>query len=405
MTHHIVVLGAGYAGLGAATGLARLVRGTGTEDDVKVTLVNATDRFVERVRLHQVATGQQLPDLPLPGLLAGTGVDLVVARVSAVDVERRRVRLDAAPGSLSYDTLVCAWGSGADVDSVPGVRVHAYTLAEAGQAERLHACVRAVPSGGVVAVVGGGLTGIEAATELAEAHPRLRVELVTGERVGGWLSERARRHLRRAFVRMGIGVHEGARVAEVDAGGLRLGDGAFRGAAACVWAAGFRVPTLARAAGLAVDRRGRMLVDDTLRSVSHPDVYGIGDVAAAPTPGGSESRMSCQTSLPMGRYVAGSIAATLEGRAPKPIRIRYVWQNISLGRRDGVTQFTGPDDSPTGAVLTGRVSAAFKEAVTRGTVVALRHPRRDIGRRGHWRRRSSSDGTWPPSPDSDVRRG
>ncbi|MGH3830042.1 MAG: hypothetical protein ACRDRS_06245 [Pseudonocardiaceae bacterium] len=75
--------------------------------------------------------------------------------------------------------------------------------------------------------------------------------------------------------------------------------------------------------------------------------------------------MSYQTGLPMGRYVSREIARMSYGRAPKPIRIRYVWQNISLGRRDGITQFTRTDDSPVGVVLTHRTSARFKEAITR----------------------------------------
>ncbi|MFE7118738.1 oxidoreductase, partial [Streptomyces sp. NPDC057654] len=89
-------------------------------------------------------------------------------------------------------------------------------------------------------------------------------------------------------------------------------------------------------------------------------------------PGGAASRMSCQTGLPMGAYAARSVVASLTGRTPAPLRLRYVWQNISLGRHDGLTQFTRRDDTPVDAVLTGRPSARFKEAVTRGTVLALR---------------------------------
>jgi NADH:quinone reductase (non-electrogenic) len=76
--------------------------------------------------------------------------------------------------------------------------------------------------------------------------------------------------------------------------------------------------------------------------------------------------MSCQTGLPMGQYVADEITRRITGRRSKPLRIRYVWQNISLGRRDGVTQFTHVDDSPRRLVLAGRSSARFKEAITRG---------------------------------------
>jgi NADH dehydrogenase FAD-containing subunit len=176
---------------------------------------------------------------------------------------------------------------------------------------------------------------------------------------------------------MGIEVHENARVTEVTNAGVRFGgDRGDRelGADAVVWTSGFRVPDLARQAGFAVDRRGRMMVDRMLRSRSHPNVYAAGDVAAARTAGG-ESRMSCQTGLPMGLNAADAIAATLTGREPKLPRIRYFFQNISLGRHDGITQFTRADDSIIeGAVLTGRAAAGFKEMVLHGTVFLMRRP-------------------------------
>ncbi len=184
--------------------------------------------------------------------------------------------------------------------------------------------------------------------------------------MGGWLSAPARKHLGKAFARLGVSLREGQRVAKVGPAGVLLADSRELSADLVVWAAGFRVPPIAAESGLAVDSHGRIVVDSHLRSVSHPEVRAIGDAAAAPTPGGTETRMSCQTTLPMGRYAAADLARTLSGRPSKPIRIRYVWQNISLGRHDGVTQFTRADDPPVNAVLTGRLSAWFKEFITRG---------------------------------------
>lgn len=157
----------------------------------------------------------------------------------------------------------------------------------------------------------------------------------------------------------------GSQVTKLGPDTVHLADGTGLPTDTTVWAAGFRVPALAAEAGLAVDAQGRLLVDDHLRSLSHPEVYGIGDAAAG-------ARMSCQTGLPMGRYAATDITRTLRGRRTRPIRIRYVWQNISLGRRDGITQFTRTDDTPVNAVLTGRISALFKEFITRGAAWTTR---------------------------------
>ncbi|MGV9881012.1 NAD(P)/FAD-dependent oxidoreductase [Streptomyces sp. NPDC003006] len=365
MNHRLVVVGAGYAGLLAAKRLARQLR----RSDVTITLVNASDRFIERVRLHQLAAGQRWAAPSLRQQLSGTSVQLVVGRVTSIDPTGRTVCVDVAPKAIGYDTLVYAVGSQARLDDVPGAAEHAYAVAGPEQATRLRHRVAQMASGGTVAVVGAGLTGLETASELAESHPGLRVQLLTGaDDVGSWLAPRARTHLRRALERLGVTVHPQTSVTAVREDGLDTRDGVPFTADAVVWTTGFRAPELARAAGFATDDSGRMLVDATLRSVSHPEVYAIGDAAAGVSVSGAPSRMSCQTALPMGRGVADVVAARLAGRKPGPVRIGYAFTNISLGRRDGVVQFTHADDRPRRLVLTGRAAAAFKEAVVRSTV-------------------------------------
>ncbi|MFD7659985.1 NAD(P)/FAD-dependent oxidoreductase [Actinosynnema sp. NPDC059797] len=366
MAEHIVVVGAGYTGLAAAKLAARW---TGC----RVTLVNERDRFVERVRLHQLATGQRLRDLPLADLVRGTGVELVVDRVTGIDADVRRVRL--ANGSLTYDRLVYALGSRADL-GVPGAAEHAHPLSTAEDAERLAGALRTAR---VVAVAGGGLTGIEAAAELAEARPDLTVLLVTGSRFGTGLSAKGVRHLRSAFDRLGVRVRDRARVAEVRADGLVLDTGELVAADAVVWTAGFRVPELAREAGFEVDGNGRLVVDQTLVSVSHPEVVGVGDAAAIRREDGLELRMACATGLPTTQHAVRSLAGGLAGEEPRPLRFRYFNQCISLGRRDGLIQFVRADDTPVERVLTGRAAARYKELVVRGTVLFERHPVLPVG--------------------------
>jgi NADH dehydrogenase FAD-containing subunit len=356
MTSRIVVLGAGYSGLASAKLAAKWT-------SAHVTLVNANDRFVERVRLHQFAAGQRLRELPLADLVRGTGVELVVDRVTSIDADARIVH---AGQEIPYDVLIYALGSQADLDSVPGVRQHAYTVATFDEAVRLRKSLS-----GRVAVVGGGLTGIEAASELAGNFP---VRLVTSGPLGRGLSSRGQEYLRKTFARLGVSVLENASVASVDPAGLTLSGGSRVDADTVVWTAGFRVSDLARSAGFAVDANGRLEVDLTFRSTSHPEVYGVGDAAAIRRSDGTELRMACATGIPSAQQAVRGLVATLSGKTPKPLRFKYFNQCISLGRTDGLIQFVHQDDSPRPAILTGRAAALYKEAIVRGTILFERNP-------------------------------
>src|SRR5690606_30163142 len=129
-------------------------------------------------------------------------------------------------------------------------------------------------------------TGIESVTELAEAYPALQVALVTRGPVGESLSEAARNHVRRAMQRLRIEVIEGQGVAKVESDAALLESGKRIPHDAVLWAGAFSVPALARDSGLAVNARGQIVVDGTFRSVTHRDVYAVGDCTAAVTTSG-----------------------------------------------------------------------------------------------------------------------
>ncbi|MFC0438940.1 NAD(P)/FAD-dependent oxidoreductase [Kutzneria buriramensis] len=349
----IVVIGGGYAGLNAVKSLAK-------RTSADITLVNAHPDFVERIRLHQFAAGQQLRPSPLAESLRGTGVELVVGRVTAIDPARKEIDVDGR--AIPYDTLVYALGSVADDHGVPGVAENALTVAGLADAARVRDLV---PAKGTVTVVGGGLTAIEAATELAESHPNLHVRMVAGHAPGSRLSANARQHLDRVFRRLRIEVRTGARVAKVLADSVVLTDGDEPATDLTIWATGFRVPTLAADSGIETDHGGRIVVDRTQRSVSHPDIYAVGDSAVARIDG-QELRMACATAGPMALYAAGAIATRLKGEEPKPFAYRYYLQCISLGRKDALVQLVDAMDRPKRTVFTGRFAVVVKESIVRG---------------------------------------
>ncbi|AWK12992.1 pyridine nucleotide-disulfide oxidoreductase [Streptomyces spongiicola] len=343
----VLVLGAGYAGLTAALRLAPHAR---------VGLIDPGHRFTERVRLHELAAGVR-PDVshPLSGFLHPEGIEHIAARATAIDPAGRVVATDDGR-RLPYDRLVYALGSRT---APAGERAHTAHTAEtaADLSKRLQ------DGPGSVAVVGGGLTGIEFAAELAEARPEWRVSLHSEGGVGSGFSPRARDHV------LGVLRARGVRIEE----GRRIEDPGSADADEVVWAASM-VPNaeLAAAAGLPLDSSGRVRVDGTLRSTVYPEVYVAGDAAAASSARAGALRMACATAMPMGSHTAASIISELRGRGPRTFDYGYLIQCVSLGRRDGLVQFVRPDDSPRDRFLTGRLAARVKEQVVRSTVGVLR---------------------------------
>ncbi|GAA0379504.1 FAD-dependent oxidoreductase [Microbispora corallina] len=372
MQHRIVVLGAGYSGAIAAGRLAKRLR----REDVAITLVNAEPDFVERVRMHQLATGQDLKPRPFSEMFAGTGVELRVSKVTGVDVDRKTVAVSDAngPGELAYDTLVYALGSRWNDQGVPGAAEHAYELAGRAGALRLRERLARLDAGQTVVVVGGGLTGLEAATEIAEARPDLAVSVVARGGLGDWLSPKGRAHLRKVVGKLGITAHEHAAVTSVEAGRVVTADGTAIPAAVTVWTTGFAVHPIAKATSLEVTGTGQIVVDRTMRSVSHPDVYAVGDAAMAMGPGDKPLRMSCASGTPAAWQAADAIAARLTGGKLPNVPVRYFNQCISLGRKEGLIQYVTADDRPVRAVLTGRVAAVYKELICKGAAWSVANP-------------------------------
>ena len=356
--NEILILGGGYTGMAATLGLAGRVR---RRDDVHITLVNPQTRFTERLRLHQTASGETLADLQISEMLADTGVDFVQGWVTAIDADAQTVRIDDAY-NLRYDTLVYALGAAADTEAVPGADEFAFTLNSAQDARLLAEQLDRLSEGTVV-VAGGGLTGVESAAEIAEQHPRLDVVLMSRQVPGSMMGDKARARLHAGLARLGVRVRAGVDIVKVMSDGVALDDGQVVTAQAVLWTTGVRVSPMAAAAGLQVDDRGRIVTDESLRSVSHPNVYAVGD-AAAVRQGYGVMHGTCQSGIPTAVHAASSIVRELKGKQPKKFRFGYVHQPVSLGRHDAVIQFTHADDTPGRFYLAGQLAVAYKETVS-----------------------------------------
>ncbi|MCV7282660.1 FAD-dependent oxidoreductase [Mycolicibacterium flavescens] len=361
-TTKVVVIGGGYAGTLAANHLR-------VRDDLDITLINPRPRFVERIRLHQLAAADYDATADY-GTLLGEGIRLVVDTATRIDSAAGTVAL-ASGAQVAYDHLIYAVGSTAGTPDVPGAAEFAYQVAEFEHAERLRGALVKLDPAAPVTVVGAGLTGIELAAELAEQGRR--VTLVCGGRLGPSLSAPGRRSVAKALARLGVTVRESEVVTEVRADGVVFADGAVRPSALTVWTAGFGVPGLAAASVLRTDGLGRLITDETLTSVSDPRIVAAGDCAA---PSDEPLRMCCATANQLAPQAAETVLAHIAGTPAARFEYAYGGSCISLGRRTATLQFTRKDDTAVNLYLGGRAVARFKEAVCKGTLWAMRRTAR-----------------------------
>lgn len=340
----VVVLGGGYAGIICALRLAR--RG------VDVTLVNASDRFVERIRLHEAAVGRSRKIRSVARFVAGTNVELVIGRAARVD--GGVATLDDGR-ALPFDHLVLALGSRFE--------------ARAGTCELGAGLAARLAEAKTVLVVGGGLTGIEAASEIAEAWPGLSVTLVTRGAVGAGFSEAARAHVARVLARLNIDVRPNTDYEAMESSFDRT-----------IWAGGFLGAELPAGLPVKTTARGQVLVEPTMRAVGTESIWVCGDLAAQASPPPIPIPMGCKTAAPSAAQVADNILAVRDGAAPSPFDFVAPGYCVSLGRRDGFIEFAS------GRVWTGRLAAWVKELVCRATLVSFALERYGLSSYGYFRR-------------------
>jgi NADH:ubiquinone reductase (H+-translocating) len=249
---------------------------------------------------------------------------------------------------------------------VPGAAQFALPIGEFEYAERLRGRLDELHPGAPVCVVGGGLTGIETAAELAQGHSS--VTLICGPTLGPSLSAAGRGSVARQLARLGVTVLDGCVVTEVRPDAVELSDGRELPGAITIWTAGFSVPALAARSGLRTDGLGRLLTDETLTSLDDPRIIAAGDAAA---PSGEPLRMSCQAAMPLGAQAANTVLSRIAGTEPAVVNQAFVGQCISLGRSLATFQIAHFDDTPRRLYIGGRAAAAIKEYVCKTTVEFL----------------------------------
>ncbi|MGA7863629.1 MAG: FAD-dependent oxidoreductase [Stellaceae bacterium] len=344
MTARIIVLGAGFAGLWSAAGAARALDEFDIgRDAVQVTLVNRDQWHAIRVRNYERdLSGVRVA---LDEVLEPIGVERVAGEVIGIDFDSRLVTcsVGATRRSLSYDRLVFALGSGLVRPDIPGLGEFAFDVDTYGGAARLNTHIQSLsaqphsPGQYTALVVGAGLTGIEAATELLG---KLRLAGAVAPRViladhkpqvGSDMGEGACHVIAEALAFLEVVTRTGVAISAIDGSGATLSSGEKIPAATIVWCAGMRANPLTELFPVRRDRFGRVPVDRFMRVEGTAETFAAGDAAYAIVDDRHSSVMSCQHARPMGRFAGHNVVCDLVGKPMLPLRIDWYTTILDLG--------------------------------------------------------------------------
>jgi NADH:quinone reductase (non-electrogenic) len=370
----VLILGGGFAGVGAAQKLRRA--------DAEVVLVDRHDYHTFQPLLYQLATGllettavgHSLRDL----LQRQDNTTVHQATVTGIDLDAREVRFDEiAP--MAYDFLVLGLGAEVNFFGTEGAAEHAfpmYTLPHALRLknhllERWEAADRdpsLVDEGALgVVIVGGGPTGVETAGAIAELYravfardypalpqEKARVILVeAGPELFSMFKPRLRKYAANALAERTVEVMTGEMVSSVSPTRVTLKSGEELPAHTLVWGAGLQGNRLVRSLGLELERGNRIAVGADLALPGHPEVYVLGDAAAiTDAKTGQVLPQLGSVALQSGEHAGEAIARRIAGKATKPFRYRDKGTMAMIGRRAAVVQMLG------GRTMTGTTAQA-----------------------------------------------
>jgi NADH dehydrogenase len=354
---HVVILGAGFAGLAAAKALRRA--------RVRVTLIDRTNHHLFQPLLYQVAAAAlAAPDVsaPIRQLLAKQpNATVWMATVERVEVEKKEVVLEGL--RVAYDYLIVATGMrhayfGHDLwaTHAPGLKTIGEALdirrriLRAFEAAELEPSAEQQRAWTTFVVIGGGPTGVELAGALAEIAGRTlasnfrrfdprttRVVLIeAGPRILSSFSEGLSQRAEEQLEELGIEVRTGTPVSEVNANFVELGSERIP-ARTVLWAAGVRASAVTSNLGVPIDRAGKVWVEEDLSVPDRREVFVVGDLIAKT----QDSKLLpgvAQLALQSGRFVAQQIQRDLAGEQRTRFRYRDRGSMATIGRHRAVAK-------------------------------------------------------------------
>lgn len=322
----IVIVGGGYGGLSVAHHLL--------EDEwvhhSSIILIDRMPYQGLKTEYYALAAGT-VSDLDIRiSYPVDPRLQLKYGEVTEVDLERKLVYLHGQD-PVPYDRLVISLGCTDRYHGIPGADQYSNSIQTLSGTRKTYQHLNDVKPYGQVTIVGGGLSGVELASELRESRPDLNIRILDrGPSILSAFPRQLQRYAADWFVKHDVEMIPHFTLSRLEPGMLYYAEEqAPLLTDVTVWTAGIQPNVIVQKLNVPKDPQGRVLLNTNHQIAEYPQVYVVGDCASLPF------SPSAQAAEAQGRQVAEIIGALARGTAPKPGRIRLKGMLGSLGKKSG----------------------------------------------------------------------
>ena len=356
---HVVIVGAGFGGLGVAEELAHV--------PVHVTLIDRHNYHTFQPLLYQVATSLLNAEdvgAPVRGLFRHQeNVNFHLATVTGIDVPGHKIQIDDGE-EITFDYLVLAGGATVNYFGTPGAAEHAFPLYTLMNAVKLRNQVMqqfemadrnpsSIDDGALnFVIVGAGPTGVETAGALSDlfynllprdyhqlATEKARIILIEmGQKVLAAFQENLGAYAKKELEERGVELRLGEAVAEIGPTSVKLKSGEEIKAHTLVWAAGVQASPLARMLGMPLGRGGRVKLNPDLSVPDHQEIFVVGDMGEVASEGKVLPQLG-SVAMQSGEHVGKQIARLILGNETQAFKYWDKGFMATIGRGSAVVEF------------------------------------------------------------------
>ncbi|AXX65340.1 NAD(P)/FAD-dependent oxidoreductase [Bombilactobacillus bombi] len=380
---HIVILGAGYAGLGTARKLAKIA-----PEGTTIDLIDRNTKHVESIQLYRVAAGTaQADDISLDiASVIPDNVNFIQATVSKVDYENKKVEFEDH-AEISYDYVVLSLGFRSENFGMEGADKYSYKLQDIPTAEKIYQVINSNirdykqtqdPNDLNIAVCGAGFTGIELLGELIDTAKVLKAKynvpeinitsLEMAPQILPMFDSELAQYAYDFLSKNGIKILTGAKIKKIEQNAVvyTTGDSDEEQrvyANSIIWTVGVSGSDVIKNSGFDA-KRNRIVVTDYLNVEDHPEIYVLGDDSASMDPqSGRPLPTTGQLAQAQAAVAAVNIAAAINDAPQKKFVYKSMGTVASLGPNHGIIEMTSPHIKLKGHLASLAKSASFEKVL------------------------------------------